>query len=167
MSGARNTDAVVMRSIEQRTHVRVRYELFPPGNRKVLEALMRWASRVIPSWVDDLLIQEAELDEGETARVHPQREYRSASILIASRFFDPRKSDADLAAVLLHELMHLVIDPVHEAAHGVMNMAVDAAEGDPLYKMVREAVRVGVETTTSDLTALLFPMLGPVPELKR
>jgi len=97
---------------------------FPAEFRKTAAlALLPWHP-FIPSWVHVLNYTYRALPEdGETdtiASVTCMWEYRSATLTLYARFFDPGDDDTDRARNLLHELAHMHVAPLRRLIHEIL-----------------------------------------------
>lgn len=107
----------------------------------------------IPTWCHDVWIQYKPQDGAASTCV--REEYRSANITIEAGWIEQsmRKRRRDI----LHEIVHISLDALHNQAIDLRNMAVEHAPSAKDY--LHEQLRHALERTTVDLTESIANLL--------
>ena len=122
---------------------------WPPEVRAALEPDLAAALPMLPRWCAEFTVTYVD-DEEAPASVGTEPEYRLASLRVGPSWIaNTPKGRAD---VLLHEVLHVSIEPVANVIEDVLT-ATDAP--DPLAKWAREQIRRAVEGAVCDLTAAI------------
>ncbi len=125
----------------------------PPEIKTEVEPSIKEFAEIIPPWLNLLTIQYAR-DDG-TARNSTKEEYRSSYITFGAGFLDQpkwkRRSD------VLHELLHIVTDPLYTQAWSLKELA-GGEEEKPKKDYLDEQLRLSLERTITDLTTCILKL---------
>lgn len=90
--------------------------------------------------------------EGDKGSASIMHEYRQAHIVIDPA---PHESLADIRSTVAHEFTHIVLAPFAQAAK-LLQVSLD--KGDPIGKIMDEALRQAEESVISHLEEVGFPL---------
>jgi len=143
----------------------ITYERFEPAHQQWLEMRVERWGRLIPLWCSSLWFEYRPegLMEDEVMRICINYPYRQAIILASPLLFDVRVSEALRERYLVHEFMHLAVEPLAEWAKGNLERLLDDA---PKYReTVIGELRDRVESIVQDLAHGILD--DSWPEVKR
>ena len=105
-----------------------------------------------------------DLDDGASANILYQEHYRTAHLKFTRRDIDLRPSDLELAALVTHELAHLILQPIRDAIGS--EVGFDARVG----QITREASEQVCDHISSAVTRAQTgghgPIYSPTPSIK-
>lgn len=133
----------------------VRAALAPPLRRHL------W---LVPTWVHEIVVEWDESPEGDdppALQALGDPEYRQANLVVCPAFLgeSPEVRDREV----LHEIVHLSLEPLRALARTYAKAAADADEESVAFKVAEEHIRTAVEGGVCDLTSALARREGGMP----
>lgn len=126
----------------------------PPEIKSVVEPYIEEFKHMLPPWLSLFTIQYGR-DNG-TARNATKEEYRSSYVTFEAGFLD--QPEWKRRADVLHEILHIVTDPLYTQAWDLKNLATEEA-GKPVKEYIDEQLRLSLERTITDLTTCVLNTL--------
>lgn len=125
----------------------------PEEVRSTIEAFVMANLDILPAWTTQLHVYwERELSMAE---VKPRPDYRRASMAVGAGWLEA--SDSYRRRVIVHELAHVQLAPLHIFAAHLCDLA--GKDNPALDAEIREQLRVALEQTTSDVEDLLLRLI--------
>lgn len=127
--------------------VRVEFDgAFPEDSRELLLAMIRDTEWLLPSWVENLIVDFMGPLDNRSMSATISEEYRRVRLTVHPEWLiadmPMRRSD------LRHEFIHINIEPIYRAGAQAIDLL---SESPQLHKWAREELRLGVERATCDL----------------
>lgn len=125
----------------------VLWDVMPPEVRKAAEKYVKKHSDLVPTWCHCLtLMYEVEGDENAVAACCAEFHYRQATIRLFPSFLDETEADRELTIV--HELLHIPLDPLVSYARSVAERISD----EHIRAHVLDELTCRMEGTVVDLS---------------
>jgi len=125
----------------------------PDLEHEVLTRLNKLTA-LVPSWVRDVRVESARLDENNVCVCAVMHEYRSLTISIDHGWFD--QPEATRFQQLAHELVHVLTEPIAGVARDNARRLDERCEGSPY----EERLTALVESVVQDLSFVFADLLG-------
>lgn len=128
---------------------------FPDDLRSSVAPLIEQWRSMIPTWCQEVVLR---YDPQQEARMAARINYRNrwAVLIVTGQWFD--QPEDERVASLLHELMHICMEPFTVAASRVIEDLTD--EGTPLRELAHTMYEDGMEAAVEDLARCVLRTCG-------
>lgn len=124
----------------------------PPEVREATEETLAKWSWVIPPWVQFFRVRWIPKMEDAVLEVSTSYHNRWAVLRIGPQWLTQPPEERE--AALLHELVHIVLDPIHEALHQITTSTTE--KNTPARRLTKALGTSALETATEDTARLLL-----------
>jgi len=107
-------------------HFEIKYgKNLPKELKNIFKKAIDKYSEIIPTWCHVIYVKHEEPDEdGSPAHIVVQEKYREATITLSTTILSEEPKER-IDRIILHELIHIAIDPLATVAQKIINKAIE------------------------------------------
>ncbi|GIK18657.1 MAG: hypothetical protein BroJett004_08210 [Planctomycetota bacterium] len=131
------------------------FDGLPAEVERAVRPALSVALAIVPRWAREVRVKWDDANNEHEANVHASAAYRSCCISVCPAFIAlaPREREQ----VLMHELVHLHVSPLHTAALDALHALSDEGSGE--RALAESSLDAALETVVEDLTMLCRDLL--------